>query len=719
MAARTKSLQTSFTSGVLHPGLNARTDIDHYFQGARIGRNVLFVKEGGGRGRWGLEHIADVPANGRLAAFSFNTEQNYLLWLGAGQTRFFRDDALVTNINGTGNPYLVNSYTLTQCLELDYTQSVDTMVLTHQEEAPLTLVRGVDHNLWTAAAASLINLPKYDFADADSPTPTSHVVDITFTSFDVGNRYKLELNDDETPEIVYADSGTAAGRAANQRRIKEELLALPTTGFDEAGITVAWQATTVYRVTFSGDSADAFEPMSGRNTDKTSATITCATIASGVPRREDVISATRGWPAVVTFYESRLLFGAPASLPQSIIGTVIGGFNPFNFKMGDGLDDQGIFTTLNTNQVNEIRAMYPGRQLQVFTSGGEFYSPDRPITPSMSLPQQSSFGCAAHVPPVEVDGATIFVTRQQKTLREYLFLDREQAYNATSLTVLASHLFSGISSLDAQTSTTDDEQSYVIGVNEGGPPAGVTLRDGTVTDGYGEDGTATILSTLRSQDIAAWSEMRTRAGDKIRQVCVVGDEIYFLIERQRNISTVFTIEKATFETRMDAAKYVTTGLGTTVAGFDHLAGELVDVRVDGAPVEQQLVSSSGTLTFAIAPTSSVEAGYFVPPVLETMPLVVQFGGEALLGAKKRLSEIRVAVRNTLGLVIKGIGEEELAADKIPGTTMTATPDAPFTGLLKVPDLGWTEGDCTITLTQRQPLPFHVLALSGILHVGAA
>lgn len=694
--ARTQPLQTSFTSGVLNPGLAARTDIDHYYQGARTGRNVLFVKEGGARGRWGLKWIADVPGDGRLLPFSFNTEQNYLLWIGNLQTRFYRDDAIVAAINGSGNPFLSTPWTLAQAQELDYTQSADTMVLAHGDVAPYTLVRGTAHNLWTAAAANLLNLPQYDFNDASSPAPTSHVVDITFTGFTVGDRYKLELNDNETPEIVYADSATAAGRAANARRIKEELLALPDTGFDEGSITVAWTGTTVYRVTFAGDSADAYEPMSGRNTDRTSASVTCATIATGVPRRESVISATRGWPRCVTFYESRLIFGGLTSLPGSLIGTIIGGFNPYNFREGDGLDDQGIFTTINTNQVNAVRAIYPGRQLQVFTSGGEFYSPDRPITPAMSLPQQSSFGCAESVRPVEVDGATIYCTRQRKTLREYLFLDREQAYNASSVTVLADHLLGDIRSLAAQTSTSDEEESYVLAVNG--------------------DGSAAVLNTLRSQEIAAWSEMTTREGDLIKQVTVVGDAIYFLVARERNGATVYSIEKATFETRLDCAVKITSGFGsTTVSGFNVLAGEEVDVVVDGAPIGKKTVSAGGQIILPRLATTSVEAGYFCAPVLETMPLVVRLGGEPLLGATKRITEIRIAVRNTLGVVANG----QLLPDKAPGTTMTATPDAPYTGLLVGGDLGSTDGDATITLTQQQPLPFHVLAIAGVLHVGKA
>ncbi len=513
--------------------------IEHYYQGAKTGSNVLFVKEGGARGRWGLQHLVDTPAPGRLLSFSFNTEQNYLLWAGNLQIRFLRDDALVTNINGSGNPYLATTYTLAQCQELDYTQSADTLMLTHVEVAPTTLVRGAGHNLWTIAAATLSNLPKYDFNDADSPAPTSHVVDVVFNTFTVGDRYKLELNDFETPEIVYADSATAAGRAANQRRIKEELLELPPTGFTETSITVAWSAGSTYRITFSGDSADAYEPMSGRNTDRTTASIGFTTITTGVPRREDVVSALRGWPRSVTFYESRLFFGGTFSLPQSLLGTVIGGFNPYNFKLGDGLDNQGIFTTLNNKQVNEIRALYPGRALQVFTSGGEFYSPERPVTPAMTLPGQTEFGICTGIRPVAVDGATIFPTKLRKTLREFLFTDREAAYNASSLTVLADHLITGLTSLDAQTSTSDAEQSYVIAVND--------------------DGTGAVLSTLRAQDIAAWSELFTREGDNLLQVCVVGETIYFHVERQRNGSTVYTIEKATFDTR-EAPKSIRVGL---------------------------------------------------------------------------------------------------------------------------------------------------------------
>lgn len=688
--AKTVPLQSAFTSGVLNPGLAARTDIQHYYQGARQGRNVVFVKEGGARGRWGRRYVGDGLGDGRLVPFSFNTEQNFqFLFSNLRLEIWLEDGTKVTNINGSGNDYLVTPWTLAQALELDFTQSSNTMVIMHEDVETRTLVRGADNATWTLATMDFENIPDFDYNDALSPAPTSHIVTLIFNTFSDGNRYKLELNNFETPDIVY--SGTDVD--ANKRRIKEELLQLPPTGFDPGSITVT-EAAGTYTITFSGDSADAYEDMTGRNTDKTTASITLTTTQTGVPRREACISATRGWPKTGTFYGSRLVFFGLKSLPQTILGTVIGGFFPFDFNIGTGLDDQAIFVTLNTDQVNSFRAAYPGRHLQAFTSGGEFYFPERVLTPAPDIPRQSKFGIAVGIKPVEVDGATIFVGKDRKSIREYLFLWAEEAYNATSLTVLSSHLLSAIQSLAALTSTGDDEDSYVLAVND--------------------NGTGAILNTLRAQDIASWSEDRTRDGDKLKQVSVVNESIYYLVERTRNGATVYQLERADFTTRLDSAVTVTTGLGTTtVAGFDALDGETVQVLVDGAPIDDLTVSATGELTLPALATTSVEAGYFVPPVLETMPLVADLGSGPLLGAMKRLAEIRIAVKDTLGIIANGVK----IPDKAPGVTATATPDAPYTGLLTTEDLGYDDGDVTITLTQDQPLPFHVLAIAAQLTIG--
>ena len=259
-------------------------------------------------------------------------------------------------------------------------------------------------------------------------------------------------------------------------------------------------------------------------------------------------------------------------------------------------------------------------------------------------------------------------------------------------------------SMAALTSTDDDEDSYVLITN--GPKGLINPETQPV------DGSGAVLNTLRSQDIAAWSEMVTRTHDKLKNVITAGTLIYYLVESTRDGVVVFQLEKATFTTRMDSSKKVTKGLGTTTGGFTHLKGETVQILVDGAPVSDQVVNAAGELTFDNAPATSVEAGYFVPPVLETMPLTVDFGAGTLLGARKRIQEIRIQVQASLGIIANG----SLIPDKIIGSTQTSTPDTPMTGLIKAHDLGWDDGDVTITLTQEQPLPFHILAVSAVLEV---
>jgi hypothetical protein len=46
-----------------------------------------------------------------------------------------------------------------------------------------------------------------------------------------------------------------------------------------------------------------------------------------------------------------------------------------------------------------------------------------------------------YVPPRNVDGATLFVGRTGTDLREFIYTDAEQAYQAYDLALLARHLF--------------------------------------------------------------------------------------------------------------------------------------------------------------------------------------------------------------------------------------------------------------------------------------
>ena len=86
---------------------------------------------------------------------------------------------------------------------------------------------------------------------------------------------------------------------------------------------------------------------------------------------EDVFSTDRGFPRSAVFHEGRLYFGGSKALPSALFGSKISDF--FNFLESEGLDDDAIFALLSSDTVNAITGLRSGRDLQIFTTGNEWY----------------------------------------------------------------------------------------------------------------------------------------------------------------------------------------------------------------------------------------------------------------------------------------------------------------------------------------------------------
>jgi hypothetical protein len=96
-----------------------------------------------------------------------------------------------------------------------------------------------------------------------------------------------------------------------------------------------------------------------------------------------------------------------------------------------------------SDQVNAIRAVFSGRHLQVFTTGGEWMVSGDPLTPSsIQLNRQTRIGSPADrvIPPVDVDGSTIFAARSGRAIHEFAYTEVAQAYQSSDLGLVASHL---------------------------------------------------------------------------------------------------------------------------------------------------------------------------------------------------------------------------------------------------------------------------------------
>ena len=118
--SRVQSYQSSFTVGELDPLLRGRIDLQQYYNGVSEATNVIFEPQGGFSRRPGLRFVADITNDNAsqghmLIPFEFSTSANFMVVASATITnmpnakirfRIFKNQQLITNINGSGNDYL-------------------------------------------------------------------------------------------------------------------------------------------------------------------------------------------------------------------------------------------------------------------------------------------------------------------------------------------------------------------------------------------------------------------------------------------------------------------------------------------------------------------------------------------------------------------------------------------------------------------------------------
>lgn len=675
---RTQTLKSNFTSGVLDPRLKSRADLTHYHNGIEIGDNVVVMPHGGVRRRPGLRFMHEIPIGDaadtlQSAAFSFNsTAQQYVVVFANLRIYFYKDGALLTNINGSGNAFLVSPWPVSISKNLKWAMTADTMIVVHEDHAPRKLVRGATDTTWTLTTLTFDFVPKIDYNDASSPVPTSEVQDVTFSGFSVGNTFKLDLEGVLTESMTY-DTVTASLAA----RLKVGISNLYNTGSGD--VTVAFTAGTTYRVTFQNGAARNYDAMTGFATSG-SGTIAVAVITNGVPRTEDAWSATRGYPRTATFYENRLIFGGTKSKPQTVFLSATNSF--FNFDLGSGLEDDAIMKTLDTDQVNQIQAVVAGRHLLVHTEGGEFYVPDFPITPEKSSFRPQTTHGAIFIDPIQADGAELFLDRYGRGLYQFIYDDVETSYSSTSLSRLASHLLADPVDMDYQAPSSQENANYIYLVND--------------------DGSMAVLNTVRSEEIAGWSRWTT-TGEFI-SVTVLSERVYAIVKRTNgSAATAYYVEEFDFNYYTDSAYKATGAASVTWATPTHLNGIVCRVLGNSAPmVNRTPASGSVTLEYAV---SSLEIGRDFQPRVKLMPPVISAPGHDSQMGRTRFKRVRANVRSTKGLVVNGYPMPERYLDLDPLDTAPAA----LTGVFEIPLAGWSDLP-GLDFTQPDPLPMTILGV---------
>lgn len=403
---------------------------------------------------------------------------------------------------------------------------------------------------------------------------------------------------------------------------------------------------------------------------------------------EAVMSASRGWPEAITFHQGRLWIGGLRSRPASLIGSRVGSF--FDLNTGTALDDEAIYATIDSDQVNAIHQLRSGRTLQVFTSGAEF-APDvqPPYTPkNFSLIEQSRRGIQRFTPVQEVDGATLFVQRGGAALRSFLYSDLEQAFNADLLSLLAPHLVRAPRDSAARKGATGDDADHVLFCNP--------------------DGEATVLTTLRAQEVTAFARWST-AGQIRAVAALMSGEVFFAVARLGSLR----IERWDEARLLDASARAAGSAMTSLGGLSHLEGQQVHLVLDRAYVGTATVAGGAVALPRAAQVA--EAGLLFTPRAETLPIEPRLPSGSLIGRKVRLASVTARLRDcgTFNLQGRPVIFRRLGA----GPVLDGPPPV-FTGDVMVRGLvGWRFQQ-VLTIEQPVPGPLTVLALAYDARVGA-
>ncbi len=383
---RLREIKTTFTAGEISPDLLGRGDLKAYENGALRLRNVFIKPTGGVTRRSGLAFIDTARGAGRLISFEFNTDQTYLLVLTDLKIDIYAGGVNIAAIDSPWGAAHIN--------DVVWTQSADTLLLTHPDTPPKTLTRGAGGvwalNDWVFFTdENIIYQPYFKFAASNAAlTPSALSGAITLTAsapvFAAGHKNTYMKIGGRTVKITDFDSATV-------------LSAVTIEDLDTLDPTIDWA--------------------------------------------EQAFSPVRGYPISAAFHQDRLVIGGTRDLPNRLWFSKSGDL--FNFDLGEGLDDESIEFSILSDQVNAIRGIFSGRHLQVFTSGAEWMVTGDPLTPTaVQIRRQTRIGSntARYIPPINVDGAMFYVARNAQEIHEFLYTDLEQAYQSSDLGLLSRHV---------------------------------------------------------------------------------------------------------------------------------------------------------------------------------------------------------------------------------------------------------------------------------------
>ena len=306
---------------------------------------------------------------------------------------------------------------------------------------------------------------------------------------------------------------------------------------------------------------------------------------------EGAFSNYRGFPDTLTFFENRLIYAGTPNNPNTLWLSEIDNF--FNFKTAT-LDTSPIRITIASGQLDGIQWLVPHRQLIIGTSGSEWSlgaeSDNKPVTPtSFDIKRKTTYGSNS-IAGLLVNSAILFVMRQGKKLREWIFNFDSQDYVAPDLTLVAEHIAgTGFKAIALQ----QQPDNIVWTINSNDELVGMTYeRDQKVIGWHrhkctGAFESVMVLPNASSADSVYVSIKLTVNSAEVRYICKLDD---------REWGTNYTTEYNGLD-YYSVATSVSTG---TISGYNYGIGETYTIVANGNTTLSGVVDSDGDLNIGTA-----------------------------------------------------------------------------------------------------------------------
>ncbi len=361
-------------------------------------------------------------------------------------------------------------YRENELFDVQYVQLNDVMWLTHKDHPPQKMIR-VSASEWSIANFDFVGGP---FLDENTNTS------ITITASATTGTVNLTVT--PTTANLFTLSASTVGHHGAYWMIGGLSQTNTTTGLQEIGYVEITHVINSYTATATVI----------KNLKTSSATSIWA---------EGAWSAVRGYPACVTFHDSRLCFGRTNHEPQKVWPSKI--FEYENFALDTQDDDDALNLALASNESNEIQWLASGRSLIAATFGGAFVissgGDDVAITPDNAHCKEEVGIGSSSVAPKRIGGALLYLQKFKTKLREMFYLWDLDTYKAVDKTILAPHIL-GHGAIDMDYQQNPDSVLYCVRAD--GVLAAMTRevdQEVTAWSRHTTDGTYTSIAIIPSQ----------------------------------------------------------------------------------------------------------------------------------------------------------------------------------------------------------------------------